>query len=135
MDSINRRFSVATGYDLQHTLFTNNLRAFHNKGLGRTTRVESIRARQMNQPIHVPKMETMPMHAPENENVMEEAPNDLSMQNAKVNMENQPQPIPLTIRLADNAQLDLEDLIEKATRNMDALLHPQLQQNLHDPFI
>ena len=44
----------------------------------------------MNQPIHVPKMETMPMHALKNENVMEEPPNDLSMQDAEVNMENQP---------------------------------------------
>ena len=57
------------------------------------------------------------------------------MENAKVNKENQPQPIPLTVRLTDNAQLYLKDLIEEATRNMDALLHPQLQQNLHDPFI
>ena len=75
MESINRRFSDATGYDLQHMLFTNNLRAFHNRGSRRTTRVESIRARQMNQPIH----ELIIMHQKwkQCENIVEKAPNDL----------------------------------------------------------
>ena len=57
------------------------------------------------------------------------------MENAKVNKENQPQPIPLTVRLADNTHFHLEDLTEEAIRNINALLHPQLQQNLHNPFI
>lgn len=40
MEIINRRFDYETGYDLRFILFTNNLRAFLDRG--RTTRTEII---------------------------------------------------------------------------------------------
>ena len=101
----------------------------------------------MNQLVHdlnnyAPKMETIPVHVPENDISMEEAPNDISIEDTEVSIENYPQLVPLMVRFAENAhfhwqteQNHLDDLNEEATRNMDALLHPQLQQNLHDPFI
>ena len=49
----------------------------------------------MNQLVHdlnnyAPKIETMSMHVPENDNEVEKAPNDISMEDTEVNMENQP---------------------------------------------
>ena len=49
----------------------------------------------MNQPVHdlnnsAPETETVSMHVPENDNEVEKAPNDISMEDTEVNMENQP---------------------------------------------
>ena len=40
IESNNRRFYYETGYELQNILFTNNIRAFHNRQNRRTTRIE-----------------------------------------------------------------------------------------------
>ena len=45
---INMRFNFETRYDLQHILFNNNIRAFHNRSYRRTMGVEVIKRNQAN---------------------------------------------------------------------------------------
>ena len=46
IELINMRFEVDIGYDLQHTLFTNKIKAFNSRSYRRTTEVEVIRRTQ-----------------------------------------------------------------------------------------
>ncbi|XWS44913.1 hypothetical protein CRYUN_Cryun15aG0090800 [Craigia yunnanensis] len=48
MEGIQRRFEFVTGYDLQEFLFTNNLKAFYNRGTERSTRVEFFSLNPLN---------------------------------------------------------------------------------------
>ncbi|XWS61231.1 hypothetical protein CRYUN_Cryun07bG0108100 [Craigia yunnanensis] len=105
MEIINRRFNVNTRYDLQHVLFTNKIKTFHNRGTRRTTGIESVRRYQMNQtgPIEnaeLPKTWLIPDRVDEEENTY------IMMEDTENNPETQSQPTPLITMLSEEAQAE-----------------------------
>ena len=48
MEAIHRRFEYEIGYDLHEVLFTNNLKAFHNRSSKRSTGIEFVNSNQHN---------------------------------------------------------------------------------------
>ena len=100
MEHINRRFAFETGYDLQHILFTNNIRAFHSRGWRNTTNIETIRRQQPHQEFIEQHLEA-PSHGTEFIPIVDndEDNNETQMEDVeKKNTELIPQPQPLDVK-------------------------------------
>ena len=115
IESNNRRFDYETVYDLQNILFTNNIRAFHNRQNRRTTRIEVNDA---------------------------EDNNDYIINGNRIPDEPILTPIPLDVRFPDEAHHGLQqqhdhlkELFQEAIRERNSLFNPEIQPVYQDPFI
>ena len=123
MESNNRRFDYETGYDLQNILFTNNIRAIHNRQNRRTTRIEVNDA---------------------------EDNTDYYINDNRIPDEPIPSPIPLDVVFPDEADHGLqqrhdhpedhpEEFFQQSNREINSLVNPEIQpvyQPVYqDPFI
>ena len=119
MESNNRRFDYETGYDLQNILFTNNIRAIHNRQNRRTTRIEVNDA---------------------------EDNTDYYINDNRIPNETIPSPIPLDVVFPDEADHGLqqwhdhpEEFFQQSNREINSLVNPEIQpvyQPVYqDPFI
>ena len=110
MKSNNRQFDYETGYDLQNILFTNNIRAFHNRQNRRTTRIEVNDA---------------------------EDNTDYIINDNRIPNEPIPTPIPLDVCFPNEAhhglqqQHDhLEELFPESNREINSLFNPKIQPEI-----
>ena len=125
MEGIYRRLEYATGYDLQEFLFTNNLRAFFNKGTRRSTGVEVFHLNDPTQPSSSHAMNQNDMNTMFDQDHLE-AGNLGEMRNTGTETESRPLAVIFPEQVKQEwtrQQANLEALMEEATKNEANLLN------------
>ena len=125
MEGIYRRLEYATGYDLQEFLFTNNLRAFFNKGTRRSTGVEVFHLNDPTQPSSSHTMNQNYMNTVSDQDHLKVG-NPKEMRNTSTETESKPLVVifPREVEQKQTRQqANLEALEEEATKNEANLLN------------
>ena len=110
MENIRQCFGFETSYDLQSILFSNNLSVFHNRGIRRSTGIETVR-RGLN---HHHQMEAFSDHPPQEKdwnivvNISDDESDDSLMDMVDDDTNAIPTITPLTVRFSEDVQAELQ---------------------------